>query len=780
MKRLIAGLMVVVVVNVMGYALVTPTLTNVLKYNGGFSDVRWNSTGADLYEVFRSTYSGGITESVFFTGSPAKIGNPEKVKNVTVISVSTGSVSMSWDEVSLTDGVTYYFRVKAHRCAGGNPDNSIIESSELSNELSVYVPDRPVSGYEIWYGKRYGSSYQAIEEVGAGVSNLTKTGLPRNSTINWNVSAVTSYDTTGYGSIAPLSPETSISTQTLGCILTEPYSVSLSINAEYQPSNPITPVNVTGTVSVEGYDGYGGSGYYQLAHSTDDVFVEEDYTSGVTASITNLVDNNWQVSGLDYAESATNYYSIRIIDYNPDVTMVSESDNYYQMSYTVDHYEISVPTSASAGESFSATVVAKNNENVPVTAYISDNAIITPVLADNESQLGSDSLTITASHTRSNGITTIHISYRKAEDIKIKVYDSGKTAISDRLTVNAGTLDNIDTTANPASIISGMSTYITTICKDIYGNKIKQLKVNLKVSKGKGRMEKDDDTTDLTGKVMVKFLHDEGKPEVNKVTVTVGNFIEDVLINVAVLIYSAQGGTIIASEDPNTKVVIPPGATAENIQLLIKMLADLTAEQTEKINNANEKADGKVKEDTVREFEVTNEDGSACEQFDELVTIEMPYVDDNNDNVVDGTTINVDDLKVCRLDESAETWGEVVDGTNEVDKENKVVKAQVKHFSTYSIGAPSLADLSSLRIYPNPVNFSKSVRNTLKFGNVPQNTKVEIYDVTGRLVRSLSGDNNIEWDGRNSSGSNVSMGLYIYMLTDGNGNQKTGKIGVQK
>jgi hypothetical protein len=141
----------------------------------------------------------------------------------------------------------------------------------------------------------------------------------------------------------------------------------------------------------------------------------------------------------------------------------------------------------------------------------------------------------------------------------------------------------------------------------------------------------------------------------------------------------------------------------------------------------------------------------------------------------------VDDLKLCRLAETTENWVAVDDGgCNGVDKEKKCVKAQVAHFSTYNIGTPLVVGLSSFHIYPNPVNFSKAVRNTMKFENLPQNTKIEIYDVTGRIIRSITGSDKVEWDGKNESGESVSMGLYIYLLTDGNGNKKTGKIGVQK
>jgi hypothetical protein len=260
---------------------------------------------------------------------------------------------------------------------------------------------------------------------------------------------------------------------------------------------------------------------------------------------------------------------------------------------------------------------------------------------------------------------------------------------------------------------------------------------------------------------------------------------------VAVLIYGKKGGTIVASEDPNTQIIMSPEAVTEDVQLSIRIGDELSDATKDKVNNANGK-EKNICENSVREFECKKDDGSDYGNFNDLVTIEIPYKDDDNDDVVDGTNIKVDDIKVCRLNETDERWDSVEDGGyNKIDRERKCVRAQVRHFSTYNIGERAtvndtepivIQDLSMLRIYPNPINFSKAIRNTLKFGNLPQNTKIEIYNITGGLVRSINSidTNNVEWNGKNESGESIGMGLYVYLLTDVNGNKKIGKIGVQK
>jgi predicted outer membrane repeat protein len=95
-----------------------------------------------------------------------------------------------------------------------------------------------------------------------------------------------------------------------------------------------------------------------------------------------------------------------------------------------------------------------------------------------------------------------------------------------------------------------------------------------------------------------------------------------------------------------------------------------------------------------------------------------------------------------------------------------------------------LAGVSTLEIsgYPNPFNPQTKLVYT-----IPEtgNTRIEIYDVNGRAVRSLLNESKpvgrhyIMWDGRDSKGSAVASGIYFIRLESA-GKVKTGKITLLK
>jgi len=69
--------------------------------------------------------------------------------------------------------------------------------------------------------------------------------------------------------------------------------------------------------------------------------------------------------------------------------------------------------------------------------------------------------------------------------------------------------------------------------------------------------------------------------------------------------------------------------------------------------------------------------------------------------------------------------------------------------------------------YPNPFNGSTVIRFS---GNKRFDRAVEIYDIAGRLVTSISlnGDNSVVWDGTDRSGRDVSAGIYFARVSGSN------------
>jgi hypothetical protein len=72
--------------------------------------------------------------------------------------------------------------------------------------------------------------------------------------------------------------------------------------------------------------------------------------------------------------------------------------------------------------------------------------------------------------------------------------------------------------------------------------------------------------------------------------------------------------------------------------------------------------------------------------------------------------------------------------------------------------------------YPNPWYGNKSGGTTIRFtSNFRKNYSLDIFDVTGRLVKKFEGNsyiglNEILWDGRDINGKRVSSGIYFYRL----------------
>ena len=66
-----------------------------------------------------------------------------------------------------------------------------------------------------------------------------------------------------------------------------------------------------------------------------------------------------------------------------------------------------------------------------------------------------------------------------------------------------------------------------------------------------------------------------------------------------------------------------------------------------------------------------------------------------------------------------------------------------------------------------PVPFRASINRFIRFMKLPQNTKVEITDVTGYRLHSFSTSNQkvFNWDVRTSSGLRVGSGVYMAVFT---------------
>ena len=85
-----------------------------------------------------------------------------------------------------------------------------------------------------------------------------------------------------------------------------------------------------------------------------------------------------------------------------------------------------------------------------------------------------------------------------------------------------------------------------------------------------------------------------------------------------------------------------------------------------------------------------------------------------------------------------------------------------------AIGIPDAFALE--QNYPNPFNPTTNIRFSLPETN---DVTLEIYDLTGRLIRSLvsgqveAGVHTMTWDGQDASGVQVASGVYLYRIQAG-------------
>jgi hypothetical protein len=91
-------------------------------------------------------------------------------------------------------------------------------------------------------------------------------------------------------------------------------------------------------------------------------------------------------------------------------------------------------------------------------------------------------------------------------------------------------------------------------------------------------------------------------------------------------------------------------------------------------------------------------------------------------------------------------------------------------------------DFSALKVYPNPWRADRPSDHGITFEGLTVGTTIKIFTVSGHKVKELvpqpSSLGTALWDLTNDSGDKVASGLYLYLITDGQGNKKKGQLAV--
>ena len=106
--------------------------------------------------------------------------------------------------------------------------------------------------------------------------------------------------------------------------------------------------------------------------------------------------------------------------------------------------------------------------------------------------------------------------------------------------------------------------------------------------------------------------------------------------------------------------------------------------------------------------------------------------------------------------------------------------------SSNSLSAPAqalvtlvAADLSSVRVFPNPWRADKHSGNSITFDQLSLNSSIKIFTVSGHWIKTLpTSSASVTWDLTNDSGDKVAAGLYVYLVTDDQGQKSTGKVAI--
>jgi hypothetical protein len=121
-----------------------------------------------------------------------------------------------------------------------------------------------------------------------------------------------------------------------------------------------------------------------------------------------------------------------------------------------------------------------------------------------------------------------------------------------------------------------------------------------------------------------------------------------------------------------------------------------------------------------------------------------------------------------------------VDITSSLDMSTNVICGVTSHLSPFVIGVGSLTGVTDQPVparfalrqnYPNPFNPITAISFEVPAGGA--SVRLAIYDVTGRLVRTLvkgridPGVHTVRWDGRNERGVTVATGVYFYRMQAG-------------
>jgi len=96
-----------------------------------------------------------------------------------------------------------------------------------------------------------------------------------------------------------------------------------------------------------------------------------------------------------------------------------------------------------------------------------------------------------------------------------------------------------------------------------------------------------------------------------------------------------------------------------------------------------------------------------------------------------------------------------------------------------SLAATPALDLDGVRLYPNPWRPDRHQGSPITFDQLTLNSTVKIFTVSGHLVETLEASSgSAQWNLTTDSGDTAASGLYLYLITNGQGQTSKGRFAI--
>ncbi|MBP7653255.1 LruC domain-containing protein [Candidatus Dependentiae bacterium] len=234
------------------------------------------------------------------------------------------------------------------------------------------------------------------------------------------------------------------------------------------------------------------------------------------------------------------------------------------------------------------------------------------------------------------------------------------------------------------------------------------------------------------------------------------------------------------ADDMNIKLNLPAGSFDTDAVIIMEVLsADTQVIQSILEKNSKQKLSGLL--------EINFSDTSISISDTNPLELIFAYIDNDNNNVIDGTTVNVFEMSIWTYSRLTSVWEKLPN--RNIDTEHKEITAYAKHFSLFALfsdkSAPASISLNNVTVFPNPFKPNDGLEETGKefFGTADVNNKtgvhiigltadavITIYDILGRRVKELTPIANSGmaiWDARYEDGREAGSGIYIIVVKSG-------------